>query len=310
MRASLWRAALGCAALAALGAGCGALAQKGPGISLPTARGEPGSRGAASGAQSAWVKSHESSVRLIAGAMPDESDGQARLLYAGVELRLSQGWKTYWRHPGDDGGLPPTFDWSAARNLKSARVLYPAPQRLASKTGTTIGYEGGVIFPVLIEPADRARPVELLLRLEYGICREICVPAEVHVELVVDPGLASMPAALAASLAAVPRPAAKPAASAGLPHLAKGSAVLKGPSPALVFDVAAGASGEQPDLFIEVAGGMHLPMPTRVDGPKGGIHRFRVDLKGVEEAAQLPGKTLALTITGRAGGTETSWTVP
>jgi hypothetical protein len=119
-----------------------------------------------------------------------------------------------------------------------------------------------------------------------------------------------MPGALAASLAAVPQQMEKAAATAaGLPTLIKASAVLKGPAPALLFDIAAGAGGAQSDLFIEVAGGLHLPMARRIDGPGGGIHRFRVDLKGVEEAASLSGRALTLTMTGGSSGTQAVWTV-
>jgi DsbC/DsbD-like thiol-disulfide interchange protein len=300
------RAVLAAAGFAACLAGADAIAQTGAGVSAPPVR-ETATRSAA---QSGWVRSHESSARLIAGAMPGGSDGRSRM-YAGVELRLSEGWKTYWRHPGDDGGLPPTFDWSGSRNLKAATVSYPAPKRLEAKTGTSIGYEGGVVFPVSIEAVDPARPVELVLRLEYGICREICVPAEVGLQLAIPSGMSLMPGALAASLAAVPRQREKSAAvAAGLPALVKASAVLKGPGPALMFDIAAGAGGAQPDLFIEVAGGMHLPMAKRIDGPAGGVHRFRIDLKGVDEIGGLPGRSLILTMTGGGGGTEAVWTVP
>lgn len=301
----LRRAILAAAGLVACFAAASAFGQKGAGVSLPPGREAPGR---SAGPQSAWVKSHESSVRLLAGAMPAASGG-ASVLYAGVELRLSEGWKTYWRHPGDDGGLPPTFDWSASRNLKSARVLYPAPKRLQSKTGTSIGYDSGVVFPVLIEPVDRARPVELALKLEYGICREICVPAEAVLQLVVEPGLGIMPAALASPLAEVPRPAANAVTAVGPPTLAKAAARLDGTAPGLTFDVSVGPAAEIVDLFVEAAGGVHLPMTAKVGEAKGGVQRFRIDLNGVEDAAKLAGQTLTLTITGRQGGTEVVWIV-
>ena len=37
---------------------------------------------------------------------------------AGIEIRLAPGWKTYWRYPGDSG-VPPRFDFSGSRNVKS-----------------------------------------------------------------------------------------------------------------------------------------------------------------------------------------------
>ena len=54
---------------------------------------------ATNGLSSDWAQGHNSRVRLIAG---DD--------LAGVELQMPAGWKTYWRNPGDAGGVPPSFD--------------------------------------------------------------------------------------------------------------------------------------------------------------------------------------------------------
>ena len=287
-----------------------ASAQKGAGVSVPTVRSDPGTYSpAAQGVQSPWVKSHQSSTRLVAGAEPGSAGG-TRLL-AGVELRLSEGWKTYWRHPGDDGGLPPTFDWSASRNLKAARVHYPAPQRLKTATGISIGYMAGVVFPVEIQAVDPTQPVELVLNLDYGICREICVPAEARMRLTLPPSLTVLPPEIATALARVPRvldAAPEPGPSA-LPRLAGASAVLGGPAAALTFDIATGAAAARADLFVEAPDGVYLPMTVKAGEVRAGVQRFRIDLKGVEDAAKLAGKALRLTITGINGGTEQSWVV-
>jgi DsbC/DsbD-like thiol-disulfide interchange protein len=31
---------------------------------------------------------------------------------AAIVLTLQQGWKTYWRSPGEGGGIPPEIDWT------------------------------------------------------------------------------------------------------------------------------------------------------------------------------------------------------
>ena len=99
---------------------------------------------AADGLTSDWVVGHASRARLLAG------NG-----IAGVELQMPEGWKTYWRSPGDAGGTPPTFDWSKSDNLASANVLYPAPKRFTDRAGDTVGYKGTVVFPVEVTPKDR-----------------------------------------------------------------------------------------------------------------------------------------------------------
>ena len=52
---------------------------------------------AAAGNASEWVEGHSSRARIIGGG-----DG-----VAAVELQLPEGWKTYWRSPGEAGGVPP-----------------------------------------------------------------------------------------------------------------------------------------------------------------------------------------------------------
>ena len=248
---------------------------------------------------SPWVKGYNSTARLLAGTT---AAPHGRSVLAGIEIRMNEGWKTYWRQPGDAGGLAPVFDWSASTNLKSARVLYPMPERIKDPTGQTIGYKKAVVFPVEIVPVDAAKPVALKLALEYGICREICVPAEAKLELAVPPELASMPADLAAAHARVPR---KPDQQrADDPRLERASAVLAGPAPALTFEI----SGAPVEVLVEAPSGSYLPM-TRRAGETGGVVRWIVDLKGVEDLADLKGKPLTLTIAGRSGAVETTWTV-
>src|SRR4051795_3955670 len=100
---------------------------------------------------SSWDGTERAAVRLIAGAA--RTDGAAIIQRAGVEIRLASGWKTYWRYPGDSG-IPPRFDFSKSRNVKSVHVRWPAPQRLADEGSVSIGYKHGVVFPLEVVPED------------------------------------------------------------------------------------------------------------------------------------------------------------
>ncbi len=96
---------------------------------------------------------------------------------AGFEIQLAPGWKTYWRAPGD-AGIPPQFDWSGSENVGSVRIHWPAPEVIDQNGLTTIGYHGDVVLPVEVTPRDPARPVHLRARMGFGVCKDICVPAE------------------------------------------------------------------------------------------------------------------------------------
>ncbi|MEZ5827252.1 MAG: hypothetical protein R3D01_02235 [Hyphomicrobiales bacterium] len=61
--------------------------------------------------ESPWADQTNSKVRLVSGTI--SRDG-AEVPYAGVQLRMDPGWKTYWRNPGDSG-VPPTLTGRARR---------------------------------------------------------------------------------------------------------------------------------------------------------------------------------------------------
>jgi DsbC/DsbD-like thiol-disulfide interchange protein len=95
---------------------------------------------------------------------------------AALDLTLAPGWKTYWRSPGD-AGIPPSFDWSGSENVTSVRIHWPAPSVFSTNGLQTIGYHDRLVLPVEITPKDPGKPIRLKVRMELGICDEVCLPA-------------------------------------------------------------------------------------------------------------------------------------
>src|SRR5436190_9375548 len=153
---------------------------------------------------SPWDGTERAAVRLIAGA-PLKKDG-ATIGRAGAEIRLAPNWKTYWRYPGDSG-IPPRFDFSKSRNVKSVTVRWPAPQRLADESGVSIGYKHDVVFPLEVTPQDSEKPVMLALKIDYAVCEKICVPADGNAELKLDGKTSEQDGNLRHSEGLVPKPA-------------------------------------------------------------------------------------------------------
>lgn len=246
-----------------------------------------------------WSKSNGSSIRLIGAELKDK-DGKAQLL-AGIEITLDDGWKTYWRSPGDSGGIPPTFDWDQSTGIAKARLLYPAPTRYEDPEGVAAGYKHHVVFPIEITAEGGATP-ELKLGAFYGICREICVPADAELSLALKPGAAADPqiaSSLEAALAAVPRALA----DGVLPAVEKVTAAKEGAGGSLIvearFDPAAGGRA----LFVESADGAYLPIPGPAKDLGEGRVRFTLAVKGKEMAA-IAGPTLILTLVSDKGQAE------
>ena len=114
---------------------------------------------------SPWEDDAQSAARLISARAVNESGG--RMFRAGVEIRLKEGWKTYWRYPGDSG-VPPVLDFSKSQNVKAVTVLYPAPTRFPDGGGgNSIGYKGVVILPlhVVAQDAEQAGDAQSQARL-------------------------------------------------------------------------------------------------------------------------------------------------
>lgn len=255
---------------------------------------------AVSPGESAWVSSNDSKVRLVSGRL--DVDGKASLV-AAVQLRMDPGWKTYWRNPGDSG-IPPSFDFKGSKNLKQAELLYPVPHRIADANGTAIGYDDEVVFPVKITPERKDEAVELKLAFAYGLCKDLCIPNGVSLELVLAPDGGKGDAMLLENaLALVP----KKAASGLLPAVENVTADLDAPKPKITIDAVFPQGARATDLFIN-GEETYVPVP-KPDGPLAdGKQRFIVSFGSVADAAALKGKTLTLTLVSDLGSTETAWT--
>jgi len=268
------------------------------GVSLGMALGTPGL--AASKGQSPWAEQTNSKVRLVSATL--DHDGTP-VLYAGVQLRMSPGWKTYWRNPGDSG-MPPMFDWSGSENLKSAEVAYPVPHRFSDAGGTAIGYDRDVLFPVKITPERPGEPVVLRLNLDYGLCKDLCIPNAVKLHATLPADLGKGDARLIKQAKAhVP----KPAGVDTLPRLETVTATLDGPVPGFHVEAlfAEGATGT--DLFV-ASSDVLIPVPKAVGPLEDGKQRFVIAFATPEEAEAVKGKPLTFTLVSSEGASNTTRT--
>jgi DsbC/DsbD-like thiol-disulfide interchange protein len=255
---------------------------------------------AAPAGDSPWVASTDSKVRLVSGTV--EIQGHP-MRFAGVQLRMNPGWKTYWRNPGDSG-VPPSFDWAGSKNLKSAEVLFPAPHSFADANGTAIGYEDEVVFPVEITPDKAGEPVELALAFNYGLCKDLCVPNDVKLDVTLPAEQAEGDAVLLEeTLARVP----KKARLDSLPKVMSVTAKRDGEKPALVIDAAFAPNATNTNLFID-GGETYVAVPKPLGPLADGRERFAATFASLDELNAIEGKTLLLTLVSDQGATETTWT--
>jgi DsbC/DsbD-like thiol-disulfide interchange protein len=252
------------------------------------------------GVESPWASGHTSRARLVAGTV--ERLGKPAAVLAGVQIEMPPGWKTYWRNPGDGGGVPPTFDWSGSENLARATVLYPAPHRLSDKGGDTIGYKETVLFPVMLEPSDGAKPISLRLAFAYGVCRDICIPAEAEMTLLVPPDGGGAAPEIGKALEQVPR--ADPDRRARDPKLIRSTVERGEAKPRLALDAEFPGGTSAAQAFVEGPDGTSLPLPEKAARATGDQARFTVELAEAD-LGELKGATLVVTLVGAEGQSET-----
>jgi len=127
-------------------------------------------------------------VRLISSVLGvAESDGE---VLGGLAIDLDPEWKIYWRSPGAFG-FAPEFDWSNSTNVRDVEVSWPAPSRIVVEAAPPVfilGYADNVILPLEVRLARAGEPLTLRLKMEFGICRDVCLPATAVAELTVPRG--------------------------------------------------------------------------------------------------------------------------
>lgn len=241
---------------------------------------------------SPWVRDDHSALRLLAGSRTGS------VLMGGIEVQLQQGWKTYWRTPGDSG-VPPRFDFSKSTNVESVTPLYPAPRSFGDGAGgMSYGYVKNVVFPLRIVPKNPNEPVLISANVSYAVCEKLCLPVEASVELSFTSTASAQDSLVAAALNKVPKPATTSDATA----YALRSFVREGDK--VIVDIATQnpaalelfAEGPTPDWA--------LPQPKQIPASDKDIVRFAFKLEGLPPDTRPEGALLKLTVVGPDGAFE------
>lgn len=94
---------------------------------------------------------------------------------AAIKIRLEDGWKTYWRAPGNNG-IPPNFAWKGLTKLSTIKFHWPSPKIFNEDGVITIGYKDQLILPIEITSAANLDEIHIKTRIDFGICKDVCIP--------------------------------------------------------------------------------------------------------------------------------------
>jgi DsbC/DsbD-like thiol-disulfide interchange protein len=102
-----------------------------------------------------------------------------------IQIKVSDGWHTYWKNPGE-GGIPIKIEAKLPDGWTLSDIQYPAPKRFTNGELPSIGYEGEILLPITLHPPKAAPSTlpELKATLSWLTCNESgCVPGEAELIL-------------------------------------------------------------------------------------------------------------------------------
>lgn len=220
-------------------------------------------------------------------------DPDAASLSAGLHLNLGEGWKTYWRSPGEVG-IPPSIDWAGSENVAEVDFLWPRPDRFTAFGIENFGYHDDVVFPLRIALSEPGAPVRLNADVTLLICSTVCVPQDFVLTLSLPraSGIDAAAASLIATFAEkVPDEGTGSGISIESAHLDPGLATL-------TLTARSEQPFDRPDVFPELGERTTFGKPDIRLGEGG--HLLWARLPILSAAADLPDLRITVTDTDRA----------
>ncbi len=102
--------------------------------------------------------------------------------YLGIKITLAEGWKTYWKNPGDAGA---SIDVEIeSEDINEFEILHPLPKEYIDHSVKTIGYENEVIFPIKLKLDKNKKKISGIINIQYLICNDVCIP--INEEKIID----------------------------------------------------------------------------------------------------------------------------
>lgn len=123
-------------------------------------------------ASSDWFETMGGAVRIVI-TPPQPTDIE---ILGMLEVRLEDGWKTYWRDPGASG-IPPQLDLSGSKGVAKPVLHFPVPVWIDNPYGDFAGYDEPVALPFTMARTANGE-TELVANVFLGICEDICIPVQ------------------------------------------------------------------------------------------------------------------------------------
>ena len=250
----------------------------------------------ASAAISDWQDIGGGKARMVATLSPETGR-----LTGVVQIQLNEGWKTYWRSPGDSG-IPPQFSFSRSDGFVHQATHLPAPEHIIGKEATYVGYSKDVDFLFEGELIAGVTTGKLVLDLFLGVCEEVCIPAQASFEVPLGDLFRTDTNAYRIVALAESRLPGPPTEAFRVSQLKIVSADT------VEISVAVPNNDDTYRVFVEGPSDWYL-LPPKLQSQKNNLATFLLNLTDIPEDADLPATRLRLTVASHSQAIE-DWRAP
>ncbi len=127
---------------------------------------------------------HPVRARLLADVAAVEPGNPFHL---GVQLRMEEGWHTYWEF-GGDAGKPTEIEWDLPPGFSAGPLQWPLPSKYTEAGDLVVyGYSDENLLQAKVQgPGDgalAATPLKFGATVSWLVCRESCIPGDTSLVL-------------------------------------------------------------------------------------------------------------------------------
>lgn len=104
--------------------------------------------------------------------------------WVGVELKMAEGWDTYWQNPGDVG-MPTQINWQLPEGFEAGSIQWPYPEKMTTDNMVAFGYTDEVLLLTQITPPKDFKDSTALLKanVSWLACNQSCQPGSADLQL-------------------------------------------------------------------------------------------------------------------------------
>ncbi len=114
---------------------------------------------------------------------------------AGLKIDIPEKWHVYAPAPEgeESAGFPPSLQWEKSENIRHVESQWPPSHKTKVQGQPSYVYKGTTLIPLALTPTDKTKPIVLKINVSLLACSDVCVPLNLPLSLVINPGDAADP---------------------------------------------------------------------------------------------------------------------